>query len=548
MRWTSTAAATTELPTARQQEGYSTATDSLLRFREVIPVVSGGRCTATQLRSKPYLADHADRRRADRPFGHSWDEGTASQPPMDLSHDPSAAASSCSVDAFRRQISVLQTHLTQAEHGLVTIERSHSHNAAVEIPSALVNSLSVVSSALAAFNDDLAAMHPSPIPPSHPSPPAAHPAATHTEHTTAHTDNGTANPLSEDLYRDVVTRFLPVDVAVSSARAANKTSGIDLVDETFMLTRIDTDLSRRSLRGLIDVERPFQYYTKCAHALEYGGALWCEWPDFIRLADIYKLTPSTGLPLIMSPQWMAAHLPTKADFHTMPLALRQYSTFGHLLNYKGTSLALTKVDEADDGGEGKEGDGEGGSQGEGEGDGGVTRQRYRIGVGEEEWRFETVPLSGLPPRHPYRRTYDPHNPPIRRHGFLFPSFTAFMKRMVLTQWFNQEGVGEKLVFRVGVGRGDERYQRVLTDPIDGHATIDFIEEGERQRFIMLKGMKEDDTVAAYLWVCRGYIILFATEAEIEGHTPWEDQLSISAPLLRSLLTKYRLAHIIPRWG
>ncbi|CEM15819.1 unnamed protein product [Vitrella brassicaformis CCMP3155] len=241
----------------------------------------------------------------------------------------------------------------------------------------------------------------------------------------------------------------------------------------------------------------------------------------------------------MSAQWMAAHLATKADFHTMPLALRQYSTFGHLLNYKGTSLALTKVDEADDGGEGKKEservDGE-----EGEGDGGVTRQRYTIGSGQREWRFETVPKSGLPARHPYRRTYDPHNPPIGCRDVLFPSFTAFIRRMALLEWYNQGGVGEKEVFEAREGDGFERYRSLLTGPIDDHKTVDCIWEpnDERERFIILKGMKEGDAVVAYLWVDSDRITLYTTEAELEGHTRLSDRFPIAMSLARTLLKEH----------
>ncbi|CEM38472.1 unnamed protein product, partial [Vitrella brassicaformis CCMP3155] len=392
---------------------------------------------------------------------------------------------------------------------------------------------------------------------------------------------------------------LPIDEAVCSARPISRAHGSQLVNEAFVQRRIAKHLSRHSLTGLIDVHRTaadtasataptpappttsssssdapaaaaaggggphvshFCYLCQCCYALEHGGAVWCEqWPDFIRLADIYKLTPSTGLPLIMSPQWMAAHLPIKADFHTMPLALRQYSTFGHLLNYQGTSLALTKVDEADDsdgedGDEAKKGDGEWDGQGEGEGDGGVTRQRYTIGSGQRGWRLETVPLSALPPRHPYRRTYDSHNPPIRylaryRHGSLFPSFTAFIRRMVLFEWFGQEGVDEKEVLDAPVGGGDGRYQRLLTEPIEGHTTIDLIYEGQgdgRERLIVLKGMKEVETMAAYLYLYSGRVNLFTTEASFELHTRLFDRFPIAMSLTRCLLTKHGLAHIIPQ--
>ncbi|CEM15803.1 unnamed protein product [Vitrella brassicaformis CCMP3155] len=376
-----------------------------------------------------------------------------------------------------------------------------------------------------------------------------------------------ADGLPPDVCRDVIYPCLPIDEAVCSARPISRAHGSQLVNEAFVQRRIDKHLSRHSLTGLIDVERTadtsnaaaptpaphtssssssdppapaaaggggrhvshFCYLSQCCYALEHGGAVWCEWPDFIRLADIYKLTPSTGLPLII--------------------------TFGHLLNYQGTSLALTKVDEADDN-EGKKdaerGDGEDGEEGEGERDGGVTRQRYRIGVGERQWEFETVPKSGLPPQHPYRRTYDPHNPPIRHDGHLFPSFTAFIRRMVLVQWYKQDGVDEKEVLDEPVGGGDERYQLLLTEPINGHTTIDFIYEGqgvgndERERLIILKGKKEGETMAAYLYLNSGNIDLYTTEAAIEGHTRLSDRFPIAMSLTRSLLTKHRLAHIIPQ--
>ncbi|CEL98077.1 unnamed protein product [Vitrella brassicaformis CCMP3155] len=380
-----------------------------------------------------------------------------------------------------------------------------------------------------------------------------------------------ADGLPPDVCRDVIYPCLPIDEAVCSARPISRAHGSQLVNEAFVQRCIAKHLSRHSLTGLIDVHRTAAdtvnaaaptpapptassssdapaaaggdgphvshicYLCRCCYVLEHGGALWCEWPDFIRLADIYKLTPSTGLPLIMSAQWMAAHLPTKADFHTMPLALRQYSTFGHLFNYRGTSLALTKVDEADDGDEAKKEDGE---EGDGEGDGLVTRQRYRI----RDVYFTTVPLSALPADCPFRDTYDPHNPPIRYHGHFFPSFTAFMKWLVLANWYGREGVDEKQVFYAEVGDGDEPFQPLLTRDIDGHTTIDFI-YGERVRLIILRGTEEGDTVAAYLWLTGGSIVLYTTEAEIEGQELYDYPIAMS--LAHALLTKNGLAHLIP---
>ncbi|CEM15813.1 unnamed protein product [Vitrella brassicaformis CCMP3155] len=455
-------------------------------------------------------ADGSKRQRIDGFAEDRQMRGLSSQPQMDVTGDASTAGGSFSFDELQRRFSVLLAQVTQVERDVSVAEGSFAADVAPNVPSA---------SLTGAADADNAARR-------------------------------TENRLPTDLYRDHIVGFLPISDAISPARAANTFYGTELINEDFVLRRVDTHLSRHSLTGLIDVQRPtLQYYTKCAHALEQGGAVWCEWADFIRLADIYKLTPSTGLPLIMASQWMAAHLPTKADFHTMPLALRQYSTFRHLLNYRGTSLALTKVDEADDDdGEGKKeaerGDGEEREEGEAE------TQRYRIGRGEHEWHFETLPLSGLPPRHPYRRTYDSLNPPIRHGDWLLPSFTAFIRRMVLWHWTDQEGVDEKGVFRAIVGRGDERYRSLLTDPIDGHKTDDCICEWEgdddHSRFIVLKGT-EDDTTATYLYLADGFINLYTTEAAIEGHTRLADRYPVAVSLVRALLTEHQLAHIIPHY-
>ncbi|CEM26604.1 unnamed protein product [Vitrella brassicaformis CCMP3155] len=461
-------------------------------------------------------ADGGKRQRVDGPAasGHGMSGVSSSQhQQMDAAHNASAAGGSLSFEELQRRFSVLLAQVTQVECDVTTIEGSFVANVAARLPSdashwyTLKSSISAASEALTAITRGMAATHPPQAPPSHPhpSPPAAHAAPTHTEHTGGAAATSTLPP---DVCRDVIYRCLPIDEAVCSARPISRAHGSQLVNEAFALRRVDKHLTDTNLTGLIDVHRPtLQYYTKCAYALEHGGAVWCEWPDFIRLADIYKLTD--GLPLIMSSQWMAAHLPTKADFHTMPLALRQYSTFGHLLNYEGTSLALTKVDEADDS------DGEDGDEAKKEDGGGRGTKRGRG-------------------THRFRETYDPHNPPVRHDGSLFPSFTAFMKWLVLAEWYGQEGADEKRIFGRRVGDGDERYQRLLTEPIDGHTTIDYTDG--RERHIILKGMKEGDTVAAHLYLTDGDINLYTTEAAIKGHT----RLAGRYPIAMSLVDLFRV--------
>jgi len=136
----------------------------------------------------------------------------------------------------------------------------------------------------------------------------------------------TANRLPSDVFCDGVVGYLPVDVAISPARAANTHYGTQLINEAFMLKRVDCSLDSNHLSGLIDVYRPtFQYFSKCAYVLEQGGHVWREMAEFIRVAAIYKLIKA--LPLRLSADWMATMMASKSDFHQMPAALAIYSTF-----------------------------------------------------------------------------------------------------------------------------------------------------------------------------------------------------------------------------
>ncbi|CEM02572.1 unnamed protein product [Vitrella brassicaformis CCMP3155] len=200
--------------------------------------------------------------------------------------------------------------------------------------------------------------------------------------------------------------------------------------------------------------------------------------------------------------------------------------------------------------EGAGGDGAGGQPGDGSG-GGVTSQRYRIGT----VRFTTVPLTGLPLTHPYRSTYDHSDPVVRSGGSLLPSFTEILKRTVLRRWYDvtaggmgAEGVEEKLVRSVDVGRDDSRYQSLMTArSIEGCKTVDIIDEdrfglgdGGRLRLIILKGTAANDTIAVHLWVANGIINLWTTEAtDIERHP-------VAVAAARPLLGKYGLERTVLR--
>ncbi|CEM22740.1 unnamed protein product, partial [Vitrella brassicaformis CCMP3155] len=359
----------------------------------------------------------------------------------------------------------------------------------------------------------------------------------------------TANRLPSDVFCDGVVGYLPVDVAISPARATNTHYGTQLINEAFMLKRVDCSLDSNHLSGLIDVYRPsFQYFSKCAYVLEQG----------------VDGRPSGQQERIPSDAGRISHL----------------QHIRHMLSHRGTTLELRRV-EGDDGdsdqesdedesngdrdsdsddemnedgagggdasaGEGTAGSGQGRQQGGG--GGGVTRQRYRIGDVE----FTTVPLIDLPPAHPYRATYNAVDPPVRWRGWLFRSFTAFIKRMALWFWHDQVGgVEQKRVTSARVGPDDTRYLSLLTEPIEGHKTIDFMlwQPGQRhdgrERFIILKGTAATDTIVAYLWLDSGNIHLYTTEAPIEGNTRIE-RFPVAVAAARPLLATHGLERTVLR--
>jgi len=176
----------------------------------------------------------------------------------------------------------------------------------------------------------------------------------------------------------------------------------------------------------------------------------------------------------------------------------------------------------------------------------VTRQRYRIGNVD----FTTVPLADLPPNHRYCSGYNESDPVIRCGECLYPSFTAFLKWMVLMQWCEQEGVGEKRVTHAHVGPGDTRYRSLLAAPtIEGYKIIDYMvrQPGQgydgRERLIIVKGTAANDTITAYLRLVYGRISLRTTEAPSDGSTDIE-RYPIAVSAARPVLVKYGLARTV----
>ncbi|CEL91970.1 unnamed protein product [Vitrella brassicaformis CCMP3155] len=172
---------------------------------------------------------------------------------------------------------------------------------------------------------------------------------------------------------------------VASLRNTSRTIGTSIITAALLVERIDGCLARHSLTGLIDMHRtaplPFTYVLRVAYVLEQGTDERRRIGWFIRLAAIYGLTPASGLPLVLSAQWLMAHLPSKTAFHQLPDAMAIYRLLGHLLTYQGTSLALQQ---ADNGG-------------------------YRIG----NESFRVVPFGDLPGGHRYADGYKRTDPAIR---------------------------------------------------------------------------------------------------------------------------------------
>ncbi|CEL92184.1 unnamed protein product [Vitrella brassicaformis CCMP3155] len=282
--------------------------------------------------------------------------------------------------------------------------------------------------------------------------------------------------------------------------------------------RIERAIHEEGLHDLLAFDIPdVAGALRTTHVLERCSGHWKVMKPFIRLAFIYRLSPNATRPLVVS----ADSLPTASAFDELLLTMAAYKTFGHLLSYKGTSLALQRA----------------------------SNGAYRIG----DHSFRVVPLGDLPADHAYRSTYKDSDPVIRRGDYLYPSFTTFIKRMVL-EWCDQEGVEEKLVTGVNdVGRDDSHYQSLLTAPtIEGYKTVDYIDEhtfvpGDdgRLRIIILKGTAADDTIAAYLLLENGQISLWTTEAATEGSTGIE-RYPIAVAAARPLLGKYGLERTVLR--
>ncbi|CEM24544.1 unnamed protein product [Vitrella brassicaformis CCMP3155] len=148
--------------------------------------------------------------------------------------------------------------------------------------------------------------------------------------------------LPADVFARVVIPFLPVDDAVR-LRAVGKAYGTRLINEEFLLRRISSSLAQQQLTGLIVVERDrgvdpwfrplppslsrFGYLARCAYVIEQA-AEWRMMAAFIKVAGVCGV--GRPLPLVLSAERVAAHLPDKASFHRLPAAVAVYKIFGLL--------------------------------------------------------------------------------------------------------------------------------------------------------------------------------------------------------------------------
>ncbi|CEM35776.1 unnamed protein product [Vitrella brassicaformis CCMP3155] len=241
---------------------------------------------------------------------------------------------------------------------------------------------------------------------------------------------------------------------------------------------------------------------------------------FIRLAAIYRLTPANGLPLVLSAQWLTAHLPSRTAFHQLPLAIAIYRSFGHLLTHSGQSLALQQADNG----------------------------QYRMG---NEAPFRVVPLGELPGGHPYAEGYKRTDPVIRSGGWLYHSFSAFLLYALLS-WSHEEGVGHRRVLAANIGRGDNRYGRLVrTDDIseDQGIAVDYRDVWFNLnaanpidlRRVIVSGFRPNETVAAHLRVGYGDIDLRTTEPSAADRSqPLADRYPVSVGAARRLLQAFEL--------
>mmetsp|Transcript_28430 Transcript_28430/g.81911 ORF Transcript_28430/g.81911 Transcript_28430/m.81911 type:complete len:373 (+) Transcript_28430:203-1321(+) len=282
---------------------------------------------------------------------------------------------------------------------------------------------------------------------------------------------------------------------------------------------VEAVMSRLGVQDVLDFDIvDLEGGMKVAYVLAAGsGDEWRAMGHFIRLAAICRLTPNAALPLRLS-----AHSWEMATFHELPLAMAIYRLFGHLLNYKGTSLALQLSDRRYGG--------------------------YRIG----DKTFRVVPLGDLPGGHPYADSYKRSDPAVRdpgRRPDLYPTFSAFLLRMVVSCWRDEDGVGQRRVLLAR--RGDPRRGRVLTEGIPGdlgiavdhrhdHGNLNAADASDHRR-VIASGFRPGETAVAHLTVGPHAMHLWTAEAPVDDPSqPLAQRFPMSMPLWCGVLRHFDL--------
>ncbi|CEM36470.1 unnamed protein product [Vitrella brassicaformis CCMP3155] len=256
---------------------------------------------------------------------------------------------------------------------------------------------------------------------------------------------------------------------------------------------------------------------------------------FIRLAAIYRLTPANGLPLVLSAQWLTAHLPSRTAFHQLPLAMAIYRLFGHLLTHKRRPLRLS-ADSLP-----------------------TARAFHRMPLAMPVYRlfrhlliygFNSLALQPAGNGHyrianlPFRVRSDPV---IRLDDWLYRSFSAFLLDTMLSWWCDEERVRHKLVVFALIGHADPRCVRLLrTDGLmeDQGIAVDFRDDrgdlnaahANDYRNVIVSGFRNNETIAAHLCVWSVEIDFYTTEPSAADRShPLAQRYPVSVGAVRRLL-------------
>jgi len=273
---------------------------------------------------------------------------------------------------------------------------------------------------------------------------------------------------------------------------------------------IEEAMSRLVLRDVLfftisDLEAALKtvYFLGC----QQRAAEWRSIGQFIRLAAIYRLTPSTGLPLLLS----VTHLPNMWGLRNLPLAIAIYRLIGRQLTHQSDCLNL----EQDASG------------------------AYWIGTGRV---FRAVPLGELPANHPYAEGYQRGDPVIRDGITLHRSFSSYLLCCLVYWWSHQGGVHRTTVKTTADRRSASR-QSLPTGHIPQQMGIvaDRQDDGNDARLVVVSGFRPPDTVAAHLEIQADSITLTTTESAVaHAPAPLSTRFPVSVPLWRRVLKQFDL--------